>query len=75
MIYYIKRLTLMTFTAAVLMITSCTDSKVTAEEETQVKMMDSTSEVIKDTTAKLEDQTKKVEEDLEKLDKEFEDTK
>jgi septal ring factor EnvC (AmiA/AmiB activator) len=60
--------------AAFLLLVSCTESKTTSQEETQIKSMDSTSRSIKENTEKLDAQTKKVEESLEKLDKEFETT-
>jgi len=51
---------------------SCTESKTTSQEETEIKTMDSTSRTIKENTEKLDEQTKKVEASLEKLDTEFE---
>ena len=61
---------------AVMISASCGDSKVSAEEKTEIDKMDSTSKAVEDSTKRLEEQTRKVEESLEKLDKEFEtDTK
>jgi septal ring factor EnvC (AmiA/AmiB activator) len=71
MTYYIKRVTCLAFTAAILA-SSCTESKTNTEEKIEINKMDSTSKTVKETTDKLEDQTKKVEESLEKIDKEFE---
>jgi hypothetical protein len=66
-----KRTMLATF-AAILVLSSCTETKTTTVEQTEIKTMDSTTKVIKENDEKLEEQTKKVEESLEKLDKEFE---
>lgn len=74
MIYYIKKLTPLAF-AAVFMLVSCSDSKKSTEEKTEITTMDSTTKTVKESISKMEDQTKKVEESLEKLDKEFETTK
>ena len=57
---------------AAFIVLSCSDSKTTTEEKTEINTLDSTSKVVEDNTKKLEDQTKKVEDALEKLDKEFE---
>ncbi len=69
--YYVRKIALPAL-AAFLMFASCTESKTTSEEETEIKTMDSTSRAIKENTEKLDAQTKKVEESLEKLDTEFE---
>ncbi len=53
---------------------SCGETNASAEEQTEIQAMDSTTRNVEDATDKLDDQTKKVEESLEKLDKEFEDT-
>ena len=71
MIYYIKRMAPLFF-VAVIIASSCTDTKSSSKEETEINTMDSTSRVLKDNTEKLEAQTKKVEESIEKLDDEFE---
>jgi peptidoglycan hydrolase CwlO-like protein len=61
--------------AAITFAASCTESNtVSAEEQTRINKMDSTSSQIKENREKLENQTKKVEESLEKLDKEFDST-
>ena len=60
---------------ATILLSSCTESKTSSKEETEIHTMDSTTKVIEENTEKLEDQTKKVEESLEKLDKEFESDK
>ena len=57
---------------AVILASSCTESKTNTEEKTEINKMDSTAKTVKETTEKLEDQTKKVEESLEKIDEEFE---
>lgn len=67
---YIKRIALL---ASLILFFSCTETK-TTEEQTEIKKMDSTSKVLKESADKLEDQTKKVEESLEKLEKEFDTT-
>lgn len=71
--HYIKRLSLLAFTATVLS-SSCTETKVNTQEQIEIKTMDSTSKSLKETSEKLEDQTKKVEASLEKLDTEFKDS-
>jgi septal ring factor EnvC (AmiA/AmiB activator) len=70
MINYIKRITTLAF-AAVIISSSCSDSKTNTEEQTQLNTMDSTSKAVKESTDKLQDQTSKVEASLEKLDSEF----
>ncbi len=69
--YYVKKIALPAI-ASFLMLVSCSESKTTTQEETEIKTMDSTSRTIKEKTDKLDAQTKKVEESLEKLDTEFE---
>lgn len=59
----------------IVLITSCSDSKTTKEEQIEISKMDSTSKAVKTTTDKLDEQTKKVEEALEKMDKEFDENK
>ena len=71
MIHYMKRMALPAF-AAILVLSSCTETKTTTVEQTEITTMDSTTKVIKENNEKLEEQTKKVEESLEKLDTEFE---
>ncbi len=58
---------------AIVIISSCSDSKTSTTEKNEITRMDSTSKAVKISADKLEEQTKKVEESLEKLDKEFED--
>lgn len=59
--------------SVVIAASACTETKTkNAQEEMEIKHMDSTSKAVKENTKALEDQTKKVEESLEKLDKEFE---
>ena len=74
MIHYIKKMAPLAF-AAVVICSSCSESKTSTQEKNEISTMDSTSKAVKETTEKLEDQTKKVEAALEKLDKEFEPTK
>ncbi len=50
---------------------ACTGQKTNNKEEIEIKTMDSTSNVVKESADKLEEQTKKVEASLEKLDNEF----
>ena len=71
MIHYIKRMTPLAF-AALILASSCTESKTNTQQQTEINTIDSTSRVLKENADKLEDQTKKVEESLEKLDNEFE---
>jgi len=71
MIPNMKRIALLAF-AALIMASSCTETKTNTQEQTEINKMDSTSKVLKENKDKLEEQTKKVEESLEKLDKEFE---
>lgn len=71
MIHNIKRMIPLVF-AAIILATSCTETKTSTQEQTELDKMDSTSQVLKENTDSLEKQTKKVEESLEKLDKEFE---
>ncbi len=71
MIYYIKKMAPLAL-AALIMASSCSESKTNTEEKTEITRMDSTAKALKENKQKLEDQTKKVEESLEKLDKEFE---
>ena len=71
MIYFLKSMMLPAF-AAILFLSSCTETKTTTVEQTEITTMDSTTKVIKENDEKLEEQTKKVEESLEKLDNEFE---
>ena len=71
MIHYIKRIGPAAF-AAIILASSCTDTKTSSQETTEITRMDSTSKVVNENKEKLEDQTKKVEASLEKLDKEFE---
>jgi ABC-type Na+ efflux pump permease subunit len=54
---------------AVILITSCTESKTTKEEEVKIHTMDSTSKAAKETAENLAEQTRKVENSIEKLDK------
>lgn len=54
---------------------SCSDSKLSAEEQSRLSEMDSTEKTIEQRTKELEEQTKKVEASLEKLDEEFTTTK
>ena len=69
--YHLKKLVLPAL-AIMIAAVSCTESKTTTQEETEIKTMDSTSRTIKENTEKLDEQTKKVEASLEKLDTEFE---
>ncbi len=71
MIHYIKRMAPLVF-VAVIMASSCSETKTKSKEETEINTMDSTSKELKVNTEKLEDQTRKVEESIEKLDAEFE---
>ncbi len=61
--------------AALIMTSSCTETKTDKQEQTEINKMDSTSKVLNDNKNILEEQTKKVEESLEKIDKEFETNK
>ena len=70
MIHYIKRMTPLAF-AALILASSCTQSKTSTHEQVEINTTDSTSRIIKENADKLEDQTKKVEESLEKLETEF----
>ena len=67
---YMKRMAPIAF-AAVVLASSCTETKTNTQEQSQINTMDSTSKALKENQDKLEDQTKKVEASLEKLDKEF----
>ncbi len=70
MIHYIKRMVPLAF-AAVIIASSCTETKTNTQEQAEINRIDSTSRILKENTDKLEAQTKKVEESLEKLDDEF----
>lgn len=70
---YFKRMIPLVF-ATVILASSCSDSKTSTSEKTEINTMDSTSKAVKESREKLEEQTKKVEESLEKLDKEFDTT-
>jgi len=63
---------LLLFPTVLITTSACGDSKVSAEEKTEIDNMDSTSKAVEDSTKRLEEQTRKVEESLERLDKEFE---
>ena len=67
---YIKRMTPVAL-AAVLIFSSCSESKTNTVEQAEINTMDSTAQALKETTDNLEEQTRKVEESLEKLDSEF----
>ncbi len=70
MIHYIKRMVPLAF-AAVIIASSCTETKTNTQEQAEINRIDSTSRILKENTDKLEAQTKKVEESLVKLDDEF----
>ena len=70
MIHHIKRLAPLAF-AALIIASSCTETKTNTQEQAEINTIDSTSRILKENTDKLEAQTKKVEESLEKLDAEF----
>ena len=72
MISYIKKIT--PFALAAILAASCSESKTTTQEETEITTIDSSQKAVKETNEKLEDQTKKVEASLEKLDSEFKTT-
>ena len=74
MTIYIKRIVPFVLFALVLT-SSCSESKTNNQEKIEITRMDSTYKAVKVTTDKMEEQTKKVEKALEKLDKEFEDNK
>lgn len=74
MIHYMKRIAPLAFAAAIIT-SSCTETKTSTQEQSEINTMDSTSKALKESTDKLEDQTKKVEASLEKLDTEFETNK
>lgn len=69
---YIKRIVPFAL-FAIIITSSCSDSKTNSQEKNEITRMDSTSKAVKISADKLEEQTKKVEKSLEKLDKEFED--
>jgi len=71
MIHYIKRMAPLAF-AALIITSSCTETKTNPQEQAEINTIDSNSRILKENTDKLEAQTKKVEESLEKLDTEFE---
>jgi peptidoglycan hydrolase CwlO-like protein len=70
MLLYIKKIGALAF-AFVLMLSSCTESTMSAEEKIEINAMDSTSKAVKENTDKLEEQTRKVEASIEKTDSEF----
>jgi tellurite resistance protein len=59
---------------AMMIIISCSDSKMSAEEQARINTMDSTSKAVEQRKNELEEQTRKVEESLEQLDEEFTDS-
>jgi hypothetical protein len=67
MIFHLKKMAFPAF-AAIVFLTSCTESKTTTEEQAEISKMDSTATAAKEAREKLENQTQKVEESLEKLD-------
>ena len=71
MIHFIKRIAPLAF-AAVIIFSSCSQSKTNTQEEAQINTMDSTAKAAKESADKMAAQTKKVEASLEKLDSEFE---
>jgi len=68
--YYLKGMASLAF--AILLFSSCSDTKTTTQETVEITTMDSTSKVLKEQADKLNEQTKKVETSLEKMEKEFE---
>jgi high-affinity K+ transport system ATPase subunit B len=66
---YLKKITPLAF--AVIIFSSCSESKPDQKELAQINTMDSTSQAAKETADKMAAQTSKVEASLEKLDAEF----
>ncbi len=69
MINYIKKITPLAF--ALIIFSSCSESKTSTQEQAQINTMDSTAKAAKETADKMADQTSKVEASLDKLDAEF----